>query len=105
MNLRGVMLICKSSIGHMLDQESGGSIVMVSSVTARDGGSPNASYLTSKNGLNAYTGRYYSARSIRCNCICPAVLEQSLTRYKSRPEQSRCAAGGIYFARPPRNAQ
>ena len=55
-NLRGVMLTCKSFIGHMLGQESGGSIVMVSSVTARDGGSPNASYLTSKHGLNAYTG-------------------------------------------------
>ena len=77
MNLRDVMLICKSSIGHMLDQESRGSIVMVSSVTARDGGSPNASYLKSKNGLNAYTGRYYGARSIRCNCICPEVLEQT----------------------------
>ena len=50
---------------------------MVSSVTARDGGSPNASYLTFKYGLNAYTGRYYGARSICCNCICLGVLEQT----------------------------
>ena len=48
---------------------------MVSSVTARDGGSPNA-HLTSKHGLNAYTGRYYGERSIRCNCIFSWALEQ-----------------------------
>ena len=80
MNLRGVMLICKSSIGHMLDQESGGSIVMVSSVTARDGESPNASYLTSKHGLlgfNTHIGRHYGARGIRCNCICTGALERT----------------------------
>ena len=78
MNLRGVMLTCKSSIGHMLDQESGGSIVMVSSVTARDGESPNALYLTSKHGLlgfNTHIGRHYGARIICCNCIFPWALE------------------------------
>ena len=61
----------------MLDLKSGGAIVIISSVAAMDGGSPNVSYLTSKDGvlgLYAHIGHYYFERGIRCNCICPGVL-------------------------------
>jgi len=79
-NLRGVMFTCKHAIGQMLSQENGGAIVIISSVTAMDGGSPNVSYLTGKHGLlglNAHIGRHYGARGIRCNCICPGALERT----------------------------
>ena len=64
----------------MLDQESGGAIVIISSVAAMDGGLPKVSYLTSEDGvlgLNAHIGHHYCERGIRCNCICPGVLEQT----------------------------
>ena len=63
----------------MLDQESGGTIVIMSSVTTIDWGSLNAAYLTSEHGLlglNTHISRHYGARGIRCNCIFLRALEQ-----------------------------
>jgi len=79
-NFRGVMLTCKHAIGQMLAQGDGGTIVIISSVTAMDGASPNVSYLTGKHGLlglNQHIGRHYGPRGIRCNCICPGALERT----------------------------
>ncbi len=79
-NFRGVMLTCKYAIAQMLAQGDGGSLIIISSVTAMDGASPNVSYLTGKHGLlglNRHIGRHYGARGIRCNCICPGALEKT----------------------------
>lgn len=93
-NFRGVMLTCKYSIEQMLDREHGGAIVIISSVTAMDGGSPNVSYLTGKHGLlglNQHIGRHYGARGIRCNCICPGALERT-PNHEIHPDPDRRAA-------------
>ncbi len=79
-NVRGVMLTCKHAVAQMLAQGEGGSLIIISSVTAMDGASPNVSYLTGKHGLlglNRHIGRHYGARGIRCNCICPGALEKT----------------------------
>lgn len=79
-NLRGVMLTCKHGLRQMVSQGDGGSIVIIASVTALDGGSANVSYLTGKHGLlglNRHIGMHYAKHGIRCNALCPGALERT----------------------------
>lgn len=83
-NFRGVALTCKHVLAQFIRQgesgRRGGSIVIISSITALDGGSPNVSYLTGKHGLlglNRHIGAHYGAHGIRCNCLCPGALERT----------------------------
>ncbi len=78
-NLRGVFLTCRAALRQMLKQNDGGSIVIVSSVTALAGIAPqNPAYTASKGGLIAL-GRalavQYGPSNIRCNVVCPGALE------------------------------
>ena len=79
-NFRGVFVTCKYALAQMVRQDSGGCIVIISSVTAMSGASPNAAYLTGKHGLLGLTrhiGKHYGPKGIRCNCICPGALEKT----------------------------
>ena len=79
-NFRGVFVTCKYAIAQMVEQGEGGSVVIISSVTAMGGGSPNTAYLTGKHGLlglNRHIGKHYGKYGIRCNCICPGALERT----------------------------
>lgn len=79
-NLRGVFLTCKHGLRQMVTQGHGGSIVIIASVTALDGGSANVAYLTGKHallGLNAHIGIHYAEHNIRCNALCPGALERT----------------------------
>jgi NAD(P)-dependent dehydrogenase (short-subunit alcohol dehydrogenase family) len=77
-NLRGAFLTCRAGIRQLLAQGTGGTVVIVSSVTALGGISPNMAYTASKGGLNAL-GRTlavnYARHGIRCNVVCPGALE------------------------------
>jgi NAD(P)-dependent dehydrogenase (short-subunit alcohol dehydrogenase family) len=78
-NLRGVFLTCRAGIRQMLAQGQGGSVIIVSSVTALAGIAPhNPAYTASKGGLLSL-GRalavYYAKDGIRCNVVCPGALE------------------------------
>src|SRR6185437_3143111 len=78
-NLRGVYLTCRAGLRAMLKQDEGGSIVIVSSVTALGGHAPqNPAYTASKGGLVSL-GRalavQYGPNQIRCNVVCPGALE------------------------------
>lgn len=78
-NLRGAFLTCRAGLRQLLQQGEGGSIVIVSSVTALAGIAPqNPAYTASKGGLIAL-GRgiavQYASRGIRCNVVCPGALE------------------------------
>lgn len=79
-NYRGVYLTCKHSLTQMVKQGTGGAIVIVSSVTALNGRSPNVAYLSGKHGLIGLTrhiGVHYAQHNIRCNAVCPGALEQT----------------------------
>lgn len=79
-NLRGVFRTCKHGLARMIKQGGGGSIVIVSSVTALDGRTPNVSYMTAKTGLlgmSRHIAVHYAKHGIRCNAICPGALEQT----------------------------
>jgi NAD(P)-dependent dehydrogenase (short-subunit alcohol dehydrogenase family) len=78
-NLRGVYLTCRAALQRLLDRQQGGSIVIVSSVTALAGVAPqNPAYTASKGGLIAF-GRalavQYGPAGIRVNVVCPGALE------------------------------
>jgi NAD(P)-dependent dehydrogenase (short-subunit alcohol dehydrogenase family) len=78
-NLRGVYLTCRAGLRPLLGQGRGGSIVIVSSVTALAGIAPqNPAYTASKGGLVAL-GRamavQYGPVGIRVNIVCPGALE------------------------------
>ena len=79
-NLRGVFRTCKHGLARMIDQRDGGSIVIVSSITALNGRTPNVSYMTAKSallGLNRHIAVHYAKHGIRCNAVCPGALEQT----------------------------
>ncbi len=79
-NLRGVFRTCKHGLARMIDQGNGGSIVIVSSITALNGRTPNVSYMTAKSGLlglNRHIAVHYAKHGIRCNAVCPGALEQT----------------------------
>lgn len=78
-NLRGAYLTCRAGVRRMLDHGQGGSIVVVSSVTALAGLAPqNPAYTSTKGGMVSF-GRalaiQYAKDNIRCNVVCPGALE------------------------------
>ena len=78
-NLRGLYLTCRAGLRPMLVQGQGGSIILVSSVTALAGLAPqNPAYTATKGGVLAL-GRAmaveYGSVGIRVNVVCPGALE------------------------------
>jgi NAD(P)-dependent dehydrogenase (short-subunit alcohol dehydrogenase family) len=77
-NFRGAFICCRAAARQMLEQ-GGGSIVIVSSITALVGCAPqNPAYTASKGGVLAL-GRAmaveYGPRGVRVNMVCPGPLE------------------------------
>jgi len=78
-NLKGAFLTCRAGVRQLLAQGRGGSLIIVSSVTALAGVAPqNPAYTASKGGLVSF-GRalavQYAPDGIRCNVVCPGALE------------------------------
>jgi meso-butanediol dehydrogenase/(S,S)-butanediol dehydrogenase/diacetyl reductase len=79
-NYRGVYLTCKAALARMVEQDTGGSIVIISSVTATSGASANVAYASGKHGLIGlarHIAVHYGPRGIRCNALCPGALDQT----------------------------
>jgi NAD(P)-dependent dehydrogenase (short-subunit alcohol dehydrogenase family) len=79
-NYRGVYLTCKAGLAQMVQQGDGGVVIIVSSVTALNGRSPNVAYMSGKHGLIGlarYIGVHYATHGIRCNAVCPGALERT----------------------------
>ena len=79
-NLRGVFRTCKHGLAQMIKQGDGGAIVIVSSITALQGRTPNVSYMTAKTGLlglNRHIAVHYGDKGIRSNAVCPGALERT----------------------------
>ena len=79
-NLRGVFRTCKHALAQMLQQGKGGTFVIVSSITALTGMSPNVSYSTTKAallGFSRHLAVHYAPHGIRANAVCPGALAQT----------------------------
>ncbi|MCL4831528.1 MAG: SDR family oxidoreductase [Caldilineaceae bacterium] len=67
-------------MAQMVEQGTGGAVVIVASVTAFSGKSANVSYMSGKHGLlglNRYVAVHYARYGIRCNAVCPGALERT----------------------------
>ena len=94
-NLRGVFRTCKHALARMLEQGTGGAFVIVSSITALTGMSPNVSYSTSKAallGFNRHLAVHYAKHGIRANAVCPGALAQTPNWDEHPDPQGRQAA-------------
>ena len=84
-NVTGAFLMCKFCLPHLLKQESGGSIVTMSSVVAHAASAiPQIAYTTSKGALEAMTREIaitYARDNIRANCVAPGPVETARTAH------------------------
>ena len=81
-NLYGPMTAIRHVLPIMMNQEQGGSIVNVASVTGAHGGRSGAAYVTSKAGLinlSTHTAFVYANKKIRCNCINPGGVSTEIS--------------------------
>lgn len=94
-NLSGVFLTCKHALRHMLNADSGGSIVCASSPAAFVGfsGGGNGAYAASKGGVSALVRALaldYAPRGIRVNAIVPGATDTSMMWASCSAEEREC---------------
>lgn len=80
-NLNGVFLSLKNEIAHMVDN-GGGSIVNTASTAALTALPRFAAYTAAKGGIVALTRSValdYGSQGIRCNAVCPGLVETPAT--------------------------
>ena len=79
-NYKGQYFACKHALAQMVKQGEGGVVIVVASVTALTGTTPNVSYSTGKAGLvnlARHIAVHYGEQGIRANSICPGALERT----------------------------
>jgi NAD(P)-dependent dehydrogenase (short-subunit alcohol dehydrogenase family) len=81
-NLRGTFFAVQAAGRQLLSQGDGGSIVVVSSVTARHGTARGMPYVAAKGGLDAATRTLavdWAGAGVRVNGVAPGYIETDLT--------------------------
>jgi len=89
-NLRGAFLVTRAALRTMLDGEGDRVVVNVASSLAQIGAPGVAAYSAAKGGLVALTRAVaieYGARGIRCNCVCPHIVDTDLAKVGRRSWQ------------------
>jgi NAD(P)-dependent dehydrogenase (short-subunit alcohol dehydrogenase family) len=87
-NYRGVYLTTKYGLAQMINQNTGGVVVIVASITALTGSSSNVAYMSGKHGLiglSRYIAVHYAKHGIRCNSVCPGALART-PNYDQHPD-------------------
>jgi NAD(P)-dependent dehydrogenase (short-subunit alcohol dehydrogenase family) len=86
-NLKGTFLVCKHVLKGMLERRSG-SIVNIASIEGLEGFEGGSAYNASKGGVVLLTRNLaidYGRRGIRVNCLCPGLIETSMTSAVFQP--------------------
>lgn len=87
-NLDGPMYVTRKALQTMLTQESGGTIVNLSSIGGLFGGRAGAAYTASKHGLIGLTrsvAYQYANKGIRANAICPGGVATEIAITNPNP--------------------
>ncbi|HEX2173295.1 MAG TPA: SDR family NAD(P)-dependent oxidoreductase [Dehalococcoidia bacterium] len=93
-NLKGIYLGCKYAIPAM-QRAGGGSIVNTASTAGLVGVGGSHAYMASKGGVIALTRGIavtYGRHQIRCNAICPGVVETPMVATLTEHERAAAAA-------------
>lgn len=109
-NLKGMFIISKHVITHMMDS-GGGAVVNTSSISGLLGWPDSAAYCASKGGVVQLTREMaveYGQYNIRVNCICPGTTEtpmiDRLLGLESDPEETARSVRAMHplgrFAQP-----
>jgi NAD(P)-dependent dehydrogenase (short-subunit alcohol dehydrogenase family) len=80
-NLRGVYLVTRAALPHLLAAEGDRAIVNVASTLAHTAAPGVSPYAAAKGGVIALTRALaveYADRGIRCNCVCPGIVDTPL---------------------------
>ena len=83
-NVRGVYLMCRAVIPAMLAQKSG-AIVNIASVAGLVAFPGRAAYTLSKGAVVMLTRSVavdYAGEGIRCNCVCPGMIDTPMTHWR-----------------------
>jgi NAD(P)-dependent dehydrogenase (short-subunit alcohol dehydrogenase family) len=83
-NVRGIFLGCRAAIPVMLDQ-GGGVIVNIASVAGLVAFPGRAAYTASKGAVIQLTRAIaadYAGKGIRCNALCPGMIETPMTKWR-----------------------
>jgi len=85
MNLKGIFLCCKYGIAALKATKAGGSVINLSSVLGLLGDAHFAThaYAASKAavvGLTRAMAVYYAPENIRCNVLCPGLIETKMSQ-------------------------
>jgi len=79
-NYKGQYFACKYALAQMVRQGEGGVVIIVASITALKGTTPNVAYSTGKAGLVNLARPipvHYGPQGIRANSICPGALDRT----------------------------
>jgi (+)-trans-carveol dehydrogenase len=77
-NLTGVWRTVKAAMPRILQQDEGGSVIVISSTGGQRGYTKLAHYCASKHGvigLAKVLAQEFAARSVRVNVVCPGVID------------------------------
>jgi NAD(P)-dependent dehydrogenase (short-subunit alcohol dehydrogenase family) len=97
-NVAGTMLCSREAVRRMSLRNGGlgGSIVNISSVSARTGGAEDwVHYAASKGAINTFTiglAREVAAEGIRVNVVAPGLIDTPLHAASGRPDRMNCVA-------------
>jgi 3-oxoacyl-[acyl-carrier protein] reductase len=101
-NLKSVYL-CSQAVLPMMKRQDGGRIVNMTSISARNGGSPNSiAYSTAKGGISTLTramAKELIADGIRGNAVAPGRIDTPLHDQFTPDEKRKEAARGIPLGR------
>jgi 3-oxoacyl-[acyl-carrier protein] reductase len=91
-NVFAPMVLTKAAIRRMLVEQTRGSLVHVSSVSAHTGYKGLAMYASTKGALEAFsknTAREWGARGIRSNCVAPGFMETDMSAGLTEEQRQR----------------
>lgn len=96
-NLTGAWRVLRATLPRMIDQGTGGSVILIASVNGIEGQPGAAHYTASKHGvlgLMRSSALELAPHGIRCNAICPGFVDTTMTDWQGAYDMTAGHEGG-----------